>query len=304
MAKHTYTKTKGGSISGNGSTKTYTTGAFTISASEQFSAMQVRTNNSTPQLRGSALNYFGGLNIWKTTTPPSAVWSNGNGANIQFVNSSSSTVSMTVTVHWVTSDKSTYTVSCDVSGSGTLTCSPSNTYWGNTITLSPSAATGWQLSSYSSNPSVTISNNTFTLPQSNVTVTANFTRRNYTLTVSHNGYGTVTGGGTYAYQAVANITATAGTAGYVFDHWVVSGTGTIGSTTSDSTTFTIGAGNATVQAVFVPDSITTYYPIEDITWETSNNTLTIDSTNLINTTTHANDIRSPAVVRLVLGVKR
>lgn len=307
MATHSYSKSRGGSISGNGSTKTYTTDAFTIKASEEYYRIKVTTNNSTPRLYGSSLDFFGSLDTWKTSTPPSGIWKSGNGASVKFINSSASVQSMTVTVHWETKDKATYTVSCATTGSGTLTCSPSNTYWGNTITLSPSAATGWQLSSYSTSPSVTISNNTFTLPKSNVTVTANFTRRSYTLSLSHNGgsgnnFGTLTGAGTYTYQSTVNISVTENISGWRFDHWVVSGPGTIGSTTSPSTTFTMGAGNASIQAIFVTSRVSTYIPTSDYTWSTTQGKLTLSGT-MINTTTYANAIREPVTLKIILGKK-
>lgn len=75
-----------------------------------------------------------------------------------------------------TFSKINYSVTTGVSpsGSGTLTASPSTAQMGDTVTLSPVAATGYELDSYTTNPQVTITNNTFTMPASNVSITANF----------------------------------------------------------------------------------------------------------------------------------
>lgn len=67
----------------------------------------------------------------------------------------------------------------------------------------------------------------------------------YTLTVVNG-----EGGGDYEAGTAVTIRANAAPAGRAFDHWVVSGKGTVASSTSAETTFTMGAGHATVRAVF------------------------------------------------------
>ena len=69
----------------------------------------------------------------------------------------------------------------------------------------------------------------------------------YTLTVT---YGT--GGGTQDYGYTYNIVADE-FEGYAFTNWsVTGGSATFGNANSSSTTCTIGANNATVEAIYTP----------------------------------------------------
>ena len=64
--------------------------------------------------------------------------------------------------------------------------------------------------------------NTSLILDSNITITAHFTRLNYLINLDSPGGGTVTGSGTYAFGSEANLSAEAST-GYQFDYW--NGTG-------------------------------------------------------------------------------
>ena len=64
--------------------------------------------------------------------------------------------------------------------------------------------------------------NTSLILDSNITITAHFTRINYLINLDSPGGGTVTGSGTYAFGSEANLSAEAST-GYQFDYW--NGTG-------------------------------------------------------------------------------
>ena len=74
-----------------------------------------------------------------------------------------------------------YTITCNAGTGGSLSANVSAAQAGTTITLTPSASSGYQFSSYSSSPSVTISGNQFTMPASNVTITASFTKISYSV---------------------------------------------------------------------------------------------------------------------------
>ena len=56
--------------------------------------------------------------------------------------------------------------------------------------------------------------------------------------------------------ATATITAKAAQTGYAFSSWTVSGSGSVANTASATTTYTMGAGDATVTANYVPVSYT------------------------------------------------
>ena len=94
------------------------------------------------------------------------------------------------------------------------------------------------------------SSTTFTMGAGNATVQANYV---HSLTVT-NGTG---GGSGFAPATVRNIAANSPPAGQAFSNWtLVSGPGTFGNANSASTTFTMGSGNATIQANYAPVSAT------------------------------------------------
>ena len=79
----------------------------------------------------------------------------------------------------------TYSVTTQTDGNGTLTANPTGGTAGTTITLTPTPGTNYKFKSYSITPSLTITNNQFTMPSSNVTVRASFEKdvTNSTFTV-------------------------------------------------------------------------------------------------------------------------
>ena len=158
---------------------------------------------------------------------------------------------ITITVNTA---KATYGITCNTDGHGTLTSDVDSAIAGETVTLTPTPATGYQFSSYTTSPSLTITNNTFTMPSEAVTITANFTAISYavSLVASPNAGGTVTGGGTYTYGSTVNIVATPN-AGYRFVSWQATA-GTIASASSASTTFTVPSSASTITATFIADS--------------------------------------------------
>lgn len=175
---------------------------------------------------------------------------------------------ITITIN---TSKATHTITCNTDGNGTLTSSVASASSGTVISLTPTPNTGYQFSSYTSNPSLTITNNQFTMPSSAVTITANFTPKSYLITLveSPSGCGTVTGGGTYSYGSTVNITATP-EPGYIFTRWNTTA-GTIANSTSASTTFTVPNSTATITAIF-----TAYgeYDIECISSPTNGGSVT------------------------------
>ena len=148
------------------------------------------------------------------------------------------------------------TTAVNPAGSGTLAASKSPANPGDNIILTATPATGYQFSSWTTSPELTISNNAFTMPGQSVAITANFTKQSFTLTtaVSPSGYGTVTAGGSLEYGATKSLTATPG-AGRSFSSWTKTA-GTLSSTTANPTTFTMGTSAATVTANFTTNNYT------------------------------------------------
>ena len=107
-----------------------------------------------------------------------------------------------------------YDLTVNVEGEGTVTGAGTYTH-NEVITLKATAGEGYEFSQWSDgntdNPRlITITGNT--------DITAVFTLRSYTLTVTVEGEGTVTGAGTYKYGEEADLTATAAE-GYEFTQW-------------------------------------------------------------------------------------
>lgn len=146
-----------------------------------------------------------------------------------------------------------YTLYLGSETGGSLTSSPAagSVYCGSTVTLYPSISTGYSFISYVSAPPVTITNNQFTMPASNVSIVMGVSHNSYTLSKASSpaAGGTVTLGATSGYYgSVINISASAAT-GYAFSKWTTTG-GTLANANSASTTITMPNGNATVTASF------------------------------------------------------
>lgn len=135
----------------------------------------------------------------------------------------------------------------NISGAGTVTTSKTSAQIGDSVTVSQTPATGYTFTGWTTSPENLISNNAFTMPASNVTVTANYAKTSYTITkaASPSGGGTVTTSkATANYQDTITLTATPAT-GYTFTGWTTSP-----SVTVQNNAFTMPASNITVTANF------------------------------------------------------
>ena len=133
-----------------------------------------------------------------------------------------------------------------VSGAGTYTV-------GDTVTISATAKPGYHFDSWTVNSgsisTPTGNPATFTMPDSDVTLTANGAINTHTVSItSGTGISSTTGAGTYSVGQTVNISATP-SSGYNFSSWTVnSGGASLASTTSSSTSFTMPDANVTITA--------------------------------------------------------
>ena len=170
-------------------------------------------------------------------------WTTSDG--VSFANASNATTTFTMPAKDVTVtanyEKINYTVS--VTGG---TASKTTANYGDVITLTPSAApTGQVFDKWTVTPNtVTISGNQFTMPASNVTITASYKNAAYTVTVN-NGSASPAGG---AMGDKITITANAPATGYVFDKWTTNDGVSFANANNATTTFTLPAKNVTVTA--------------------------------------------------------
>jgi len=146
-----------------------------------------------------------------------------------------------------------YTVTAQVNpvGSGTVTGAGVYAY-GSQVTLTATPNEGYSFVSWTNAQNETVSTQpeySFTMPAENITLTANFSANNYTVTAQINpvGSGTVTGAGVYAYGSQVTLTATPNE-GYSFVSWTNAQNETVN--TQPEYSFTMPASNIALTANF------------------------------------------------------
>lgn len=154
-------------------------------------------------------------------------------------------------------EKITYNISVagNPSGGGVATVNKQTGQIGDEITVGHSDNTGYTFKDYTTSPAGLISNGKFTMPANHVTVTANYTHNEYTLSKASNpsAGGSVTLSQDKAYyNDEITVTATPAT-GYRFVRWETSPSVTI-----TNGTFNMPNGNISITAVFekIPRGIT------------------------------------------------
>jgi len=126
-----------------------------------------------------------------------------------------------------------------------------------TVTLKATANTGYTFTGWEvtggtvklSNPTSTTT--TFTMPASNVSITANFSLNSWKVetVAKESSWGTVTGAGTYSYGSPVTLTAS-NNKGYEFEEWVVIEGDVTLKITGTTATFTMPDNAVKVQATF------------------------------------------------------
>ena len=150
-----------------------------------------------------------------------------------------------------------YSISADVApaGAGTVKVNGSGTSAtvtaGDEVTLAATANSGYRFVGWMEGDQTVSTDTTYAFQaSSNRSLTAKF-EKVYTVTVNASGGGTATGGGSYAEGETVTLSAQANQ-GYRFTGWTSSDGGTFADASSESTTFTMPAGDVTVRAVFSP----------------------------------------------------
>ncbi|MCR4825978.1 MAG: Ig-like domain-containing protein, partial [Bacteroidales bacterium] len=155
-----------------------------------------------------------------------------------------------------------YNISVTQPQHGTISA-PAQAYANSTVTLTANPETGYCLSSWTvkkGNTNITVTNNQFTMPEGNVTVTATFVQ-GMQVTLANVQHGTISADPLYALQGMTiNLMATPAE-GYEFNSWVVYKTGDPNTTvTVTGNSFTMPNYPVTVSANFVlaPTDLTVY----------------------------------------------
>jgi len=148
----------------------------------------------------------------------------------------------------------TYTITVQNDGNGTAGATPNPAGLGQTVQLGYLANSGYQFKEWQviSGDIFIQSNNTFMMPDTDVTVKAIFEDiPDYTVTVSTDGNGVAVAEPDAADAGTLITISAENFPSYKFKEWqVVTGEVSLASSTSTSTTFTMPAGNVEVKAVF------------------------------------------------------
>lgn len=203
---------------------------ITVNAGYSDTTTKTATISGATGLAGKALYIIG---VKNTSYDP-----RGEG-ELQIRNATSITVNTAVLSHSITVSAGT---------GGTLTASASSAAPGATITLTPSPSTGYQFSGYTTSPALTITNNRFTMPSSNVSITANFTKITYSISkgASPSGGGTVTTSVNSATMGTSVTVSQTPASGYYFNGWQTSPALTI-----SGGAFTMPASNVSITAKYL-----------------------------------------------------
>ena len=135
---------------------------------------------------------------------------------------------------------------------GSVTADPVKGIEGTEITLTATPVTGYHFGQWNvvdaDNSPVTVTNDAFEMPASDVTVSAIFwiDTLNITATVNPTNAGSVTGAGQYEYNANVTLSASA-MEGYLFDNWTLNGESV---SSNDELTFT-----ATEDAAYIANFV-------------------------------------------------
>ena len=147
-----------------------------------------------------------------------------------------------------------HTVTCAAVQNGTISATPAMAYRDETVTLSATPATGyyfggWTVTDASSN-TIPVTDNQFTMPDSDVTVSASFVQ-GYNVTVADATNGSVSATPTSCVPGTTVTLTATPDAGYVLDSWMVFKTGDVNTAVSVSgNSFAMPSHDVTVVGIF------------------------------------------------------
>ena len=232
-------------------------GTITVVGGTQYTIQTSASPTAGGTVTGAG-TYYGDTQCTLTATPNThyefSKWTK-NGTQVSTDNPYTFTVTGNATYVANFTALQQHTVTCNTTQNGTISASPTSAYKGDIVTLTATPASGYCLGSWTvkdaSNNNITVTNNQFTMPDSNVTVSATFVV-GYNVTLAPATNGTISANPT-AGPAGTTVTLTATPAtDYVFDSWVVYKTGDATTTvTVTNNSFTLPSYNVTVVGIFL-----------------------------------------------------
>ena len=156
-------------------------------------------------------------------------------------------------------------VTCNAVEHGSISASPTTAYAGDIITLTATPDAGYNLDHWdvrdASNNAITVTNDQFTMPDSDVTVSATF-RQGYSVTVAYLIGGTITASVGAAQPGETVTLSVTPNTGYTFMEWNVYQTSNPSNTvTVTNNSFRMPAYDVTVSAVF---GVPTQVQVDDV----------------------------------------
>jgi hypothetical protein len=147
----------------------------------------------------------------------------------------------------------THSVTCGEVEGGTISANLSTAYPGDVVTLSATPATGYYFGEWTvtaGNQSITVTNNQFTMPNSDVTVSATFVQ-GFTVTLADATNGTISATPTNCVPGTTVNLSSTPVSGYSLNNWVVYKTGDVNTTVAvNGNSFTMPGHDVTVVGIF------------------------------------------------------
>ena len=232
-------------------------GTITVQGGTQYTITATANPSAGGTVTGAG-EYYENTQCILTATPNAHYEFSGwtkNGTQVSTANPYTFTVTGNATYVAQFTALTAHTVTCNTVQNGAISASPTTAYKGETVTLTANPNSGYCLSTWSvmdaNNNPVQVSNNQFTMPDSDVTVSATFAT-GYNVTLASVSNGTISASPTYG-PAGTTVTLTATPAsGYSLDSWIVYRTDDMSTNVSVSgNSFTMPAFDVTVDASFV-----------------------------------------------------
>jgi uncharacterized delta-60 repeat protein len=247
----------GGNIPGSANPTTISvSGNMTISASFVRNTYSITVNQSvggTITLSPNNSSYYSGDSVTVTATPNAGyIFSSWGGDLTGSTNPTTITVSGNMSLSAVfTQIAYTVTLSEATGGSIALSSNQSSYHYGDSVTVTATANSGFSFSSWGGSLSGSVNPITISV-SGNMTISASFVRNTYSITVNQSAGGTITlSPNNSFYYSGDSVTITAiPNNGYAFSFWGGNLSGSV-----NPKTFTI-SGNMTVSATFAPIAYT------------------------------------------------
>ncbi len=201
----------------------------------------------------------------------------GTGASLTGTSLTIGAGNITLTANW---NINTYTITYELNGGTKGTSAPTSGTYGSTVTVSNPSKTGYTFNGWAvSGTGATMSGTNLKIGPSNVTLTANWSASEYTISYNLNGGTKGTNAPTSGKYGSTVTVSNPSKTGYTFTGWTVSGSGS----SLTGTSLTIGTGNITLTANWKANAYTINYNANGGTGTMTSTTATYDSTVSIKT---------------------